>query len=198
MIDENITFILFGYTSNKLLYGSGKKVLCICNECGKERLIQYRYYRNLCASCAQKGNKHSMFGKYHSEETKRKISEGNMGKHRTEETKRKLSKAQSGKHHSEETKHKMSNSRKGDKHPRWKGGKKLKNARRNAKRRNLFGFIPHNKPHKNFHGHHLDFENVIYIPKELHTSIYHSVIKNINMEIINNIACDWYLKYQTT
>ena len=90
------------------------------------------------------------------------------------------------------------NSIKGNKHPQWRGGRKLSRARSNAKRRKLFGFIPHNKPQENFHGHHLDFNHVIFIPKELHMSIFHSVVNNKNMDLINDAACDWYLKFQLT
>ncbi|MCK5643848.1 MAG: hypothetical protein KAJ19_23835 [Gammaproteobacteria bacterium] len=168
MIDENVTFILFKYTSNKLSRGSGKKILSICNECGKERLIQYKDYRNLCFKCS----------------------------HETKKYKLKQSESSKGRHHTEETKLKMSNLKKGDKNSQWRGGRKLSYARRHTKRRQLFGFIPHNIPHKNFHGHHIDFNHVIFIPKELHISISHSVINNKNMDIINDAVCDWYLKDQ--
>ena len=174
MIDENITFILFKYTSNTLTFGSHKKVLRICNCCKEERLVQYRLYTNLCLKCSRK----------------------------TKEYKLKLSNSKIGKHHSDEAKLKMSKSRQGmyngDKNPQWKGGKKMAMARRSAKRRKLFGFIPHNKPQKGFHGHHIDFNHVIFIPKSLHVSIPHSVIKDRHMDNINDAVCDWYLKYQTT
>ena len=203
MIDENKTFILFGYTSDKLSHGSNKKILCVCDICKKERLIQYRKYRSLCISCTQKGNKNPMFGKHHSKEAKCKISNaqfGNkshmFGKHLSEEIKFKISKSNQGKHQSAEAKQKMSNAKSGDKNPRWKGGKKLAVARRGAKRRELFGFIPHNILHKDFHGHHIDFNHVIFIPKELHMSISHSVINNKNMNLINDLVCDWYLEFQ--
>ena len=159
MIDEEITFILFKYNSEDLSSGSHKKVLAVCNECGKENLVEYRRCKTLCASCSHKG-------KHHSEETKQKMSKSKQGMYN------------------------------GDKHPRWKGGSKLSSARESTKRRKLFGFISHNKPQKDFHGHHLDFNHVIFIPKELHMSISHSVINNKNMDIINGITCDWYLEYQ--
>ena len=209
MIDENITFILFGYTSKTLSHGSDKKVLAICNECGNERLLRYNHYKDLCASCSRKGNKHYNYGKHLSKETKHKMSKTHSGennhfygKHHTEETKYKMSKNHvdvSGKNNPNYgkigNKHSMYDIT-GENHPNWKGGTKMTTARRHAKRKELFGFIPHNKPQENFHGHHLDFNHVIFIPKELHTSIYHSVVKNINMDIINNAVCDWYLNYQ--
>jgi len=78
----------------------------------------------------------------------------------------------------------------------WNGGKKLSWARSHAKRKELFGFIPLNKPQDGFEGHHLDFSNVIFIPEELHKSVWHSVIANRNMNEINDKVCDWYLEFQ--
>lgn len=46
---------------------------------------------------AHKGEKHNMYGKHHTEETKRKMSEAKKGRHHTEETKNKISEAQKGK-----------------------------------------------------------------------------------------------------
>ena len=189
MINENTTFKLFGYTSNILSPESHRKVLRICNNCKEERLIEYRNCRDLCLKCS-----------HNTKEYKLKISKARSGQYHTKETKRKISKTNSGKHHTEKSKQKMSKIKQGmydgDKNPRWKGGKKMAAARRGAKRRELFDFIPHNKPQENFHGHHLDFNHVIFIPKELHISIYHSVINNINMDLINNAVCNWYLKDQ--
>ena len=153
MIDENKTFILFGYTSESLLKHSHKKILCICDCCKSERLTEYRKYTDLCFKCS---------------------------------------------HETKEYKSKQSEALLGEKSPMWKGGKILSKAKSNAKRRKCLGFISHNIPHENFHGHHLDFNHVIFIPKELHMSIPHSVINNKNMNLINNAVCDWYLKYQLT
>jgi hypothetical protein len=58
-------------------------------------------------------------------------------------------------------------------------------------RRRKFGFIPLNKPFPGADGHHVDRERVIYMPKKLHRSIWHSVLNNINMDKINKIAFNW-------
>ena len=83
-------------------------------------------HKGLCA-----GEKHPMFGKHHSDETKQKISKShkgkpahNKGKPMSEETKKKLSESKKGllsgeknpmfgKHHSDETKQKISKVHKG-------------------------------------------------------------------------------------
>ncbi len=46
-----------------------------------------------------KGKNNPMFGRHHSEETKRKIGEGRKGKNHSEEAKRKMSEAHKGKNH---------------------------------------------------------------------------------------------------
>ena len=60
-----------------------------------------------------------------------------------------------------------------------------------AKHRGL-GFIPLNQPFEGCEGHHIDFQRVIYIPKILHRSVWHSVNLNINMDKINKIAFDYF------
>lgn len=95
MIDEEKTFEIFGYTSDKLTHGSGKRVIVICDNCGKERKVMFKQYRDLCISCCQ-------LGRIHSEETKIKISKNNgksmLGKKHTEKSKKKMSIKQSGIH----------------------------------------------------------------------------------------------------
>ena len=62
------------------------------------------------------GDKHPMFGKHHSEESKRKISEGNKGKTMSEEARKKISEGNKGKTMSEEERKKISESNSGEKH----------------------------------------------------------------------------------
>ncbi|GAH21833.1 unnamed protein product, partial [marine sediment metagenome] len=45
-----------------------------------------------------------------------------------------------------------------------------------------------NKPFKDSHGHHINKKCVIYIPKDLHTSVSHNVWTGEGMNAINNVA----------
>ena len=63
---------------------------------------------------------HPMYGKHLSEDTKQKISNKNKGRKRTEDERIKLSESHKGILHTEETKRKISESRIGAKHPRAK------------------------------------------------------------------------------
>lgn len=62
MIDETKTLELFGYTSDMLSKGSHKKVIRVCEECGKEKIIVFQAYNlamypNLCRSCSKSKSK---------------------------------------------------------------------------------------------------------------------------------------------
>ena len=68
---------------------------------------------------------------------------------------------------------------------------RLQAARYNNKHYRNLSFVPLNKSFKNSDAHHLDRTYVIYIPKEIHRSIRHSVLRNINMDEINAIAFNY-------
>ena len=68
-----------------------------------------------------------------------------------------------------------------------------KNRAKDSKRRK-FGFISLNMPFSGCHGHHISRNFVIYIPKELHESIRHSLTRNVNMEEINKLAVEFLPK----
>lgn len=93
-----------------------------------------------------------------------------------------------GKHLSEERKAKLRLY--GEDSPSWKGGYEAACIRAEEKRRG-FGYIPLNDRFIGSEGHHLDKEFVVYIPEEMHRSIWHSVVKDINMEEINALALDY-------
>ena len=57
MIDEEKTFAEFGYRSDSLTHGSDKKIIVICNSCGKERILRFSSYRDLCFSCSMTGER---------------------------------------------------------------------------------------------------------------------------------------------
>jgi hypothetical protein len=67
-------------------------------------------------SKSKTGENHPMFDKHHSEEAKRKISEGNAGKIRSEEFKKNISKVRKGKKHSKESIQKMREAKMGKKY----------------------------------------------------------------------------------
>ena len=77
-----------------------------------------------------KGESHPMYGKHHSDESKKKMSEVRKGKPKTEEWRKRIGEANKGKKMSEEARRKMSEARKG-KHLSEEHKKKIGEASRN-------------------------------------------------------------------
>jgi len=159
------------------------------NKCSEED------YKLKMSNC-QMGNTSGRFNKGipKSEKHKQKLADANKGKKRSDKTKKKISNSKKGNTYclgrilSDKTKQKIS-----DAH--YKGGKKLSNARHTAARKQ-FGFIPLNSCEVDgWVGHHIDLNYVIFIPEKLHKSIYHSITKDINMNIINDKVYDWFVNY---
>ena len=107
MIDEYWTWRCYGYHSDELSYGSAKRIIAVCDECGKYRSVIKFAYSDLCISCVQSGERHWSFGL-------RGKDHPNFGKHRTDEVRLAISERTRGeknpffgKHHSEETKRKL-------------------------------------------------------------------------------------------
>lgn len=73
MILEEETFKKFGYYPKILKHQSNKKILAVCNKCGKIRVTSKNIYHDLCVSCSHEC-------KHHSEETKQKMSDAHSGK----------------------------------------------------------------------------------------------------------------------
>ena len=105
MILEDATFEAYGYYSSALKPQSVKKILVVCDGCGKPRAIPKDGYHSLCKSCAHKGLKHS-------DETKRRMSEAQKGDKNHN----------FGKTTPNEVKHKIGEAEKGDNHHNWQGG----------------------------------------------------------------------------
>ena len=58
MIDEEETYKRFGYYSTDLKPKSSKKIVAVCDNCGKVREVKKGSYRDLCHSCSLKTEKY--------------------------------------------------------------------------------------------------------------------------------------------
>lgn len=68
-----------------------------------------------------------------------------------------------------------------------------KNKYKNGANARKLGFIPLNKPFDGSAGHHIDRENVIFIPKALHDSVFHCSNTGVGMAKINRLAIEFLL-----
>ena len=55
MIDEEATFEKFGYYAKDLKQKSAKKIVAVCDDCGKVRVLRKFQHRAFCRSCSKKG-----------------------------------------------------------------------------------------------------------------------------------------------
>lgn len=80
-----------------------------------------------------------------------------------------------------------------DRIKKWKQSPagKESNSRSCAKRNRSLGYVTLNRPTVGSEGHHINTQDVIYIPKDLHHSIPHNVWTGKNMEEINALAMSW-------
>ena len=74
MIDEEATRVRFGYTSDELSKSSHKKIVRLCDNCGRERELEFRSYKNLCQNCGQ-------LKRYEDPEEHKKSSKAQKQKH---------------------------------------------------------------------------------------------------------------------
>jgi len=153
MILEEETFEAFGYYVGDLKPRSHKLIIAACELCGEFKETSKSNYRTFCKSCLQKG-------KHLSEETKRKMSEGNNGKHPSEEARRHMSESKKGA--------KCYNyGKRGVKSSNYKGGFKLAKKRKASRRRKLGStFLLMLQPGEV--GHHISNECIIGIPEDVH------------------------------
>ncbi len=71
MIDEKLTYKKFGYYSTDLSPKSHKRIIAVCDKCGKIREPKKQSYRNLCKPCSKQGK---LSGRYkHGKYCKNKI-----------------------------------------------------------------------------------------------------------------------------
>jgi len=77
----------------------------------------------------------------------------------------------------------------------WQTERGRNNANKHkAQRRKNLGFDPINKWFPGSHGHHINKTQVVYIPKELHTSVWHRQKCPKTMSVINAKVVLWLLK----
>lgn len=117
-----------------------------------------------------------------------------VGIPKTEASKIKSRLSKLGKRFSEEHIRHLSESHKGkftgESNWNWKGGNRIAWAKSHHRRRQL-KFIPLNKPFDGSDGHHFDKEHVVYIPKDIHKLVWHSVFSEVNLGYINSLALFW-------
>lgn len=112
MIDEQRTLEIYGYTSDDLTKGSNKFVVRVCDECGRYTDVVFAEYNrqkypDMCSFCSKSGERHPLFGKSPSKETRDKIGAGNKGKTRSVEHIEALRKANTGRSMSDQHKEKL-------------------------------------------------------------------------------------------
>lgn len=123
-------------------------------------------------------NRLGHLGIHPSEETKAKMSAANINP--SAERRAKMSVAGMGRSPSPETRAKLSMRN-------WKGGRKVTAAKHNGKRR-TFGFNPLNSWFVGCEAHHINPQDVIYMPKKMHRSIYHNQFTGRGMAEMNALA----------
>jgi len=131
MILEQLTYNSFGYRSTDLSRKSAKKIIAICDICGKLRVLKKRDYRKLCVGCCKIGVNNPFYGRKHTKKAKNKIGVANsnnvgywLGKHRSNETKEKISRNKKGKKPNLSREQKLNKIKKslGSNNGNWKGG----------------------------------------------------------------------------
>jgi hypothetical protein len=128
-----------------------------------------------------------------SPETRAKQSAVQIGRKASPETRAKISAALMGhaatgpKHHTSETRGKISVAQLGTANSGWKGGEQVWTRKHSAKRRTL-GFHPLNSSFPGSDAHHINQNDVIHIPHELHCSTYHNQHTGQGMAEMNMLA----------
>ena len=181
MILREATIKYSGNDPNTLSKGSAKRICCSCDGCGRVRWSTKLAYRDLCVLCGHKhvnkGKNNPFYGKHHSDKSKIKMSESSpkaSGKNHS----------MFGKHHSEETRLKMSKLQLGKLNHGWKGGF-------NKKRSYLIAIsrcLHINERFEGSHAHHIAADVIVFIPRDLHYHINHSLKDGKGMYEMNMLA----------
>lgn len=170
MILQQATIKYKGYDPEYLKSNSHKRVCCSCDKCGRVRYVSYCRYNNLCTSCSHSGENNSQYGI-------RRYGKDS---------------ASYGRIVSDETKQKMSDSSphlSGNDHPRWKGG--IINRDHLKCEKNC---IKLNQRFVGSAGHHIMSDVIIYIPKNIHQSVYHTLKESKQgIDEINKLAMDYLI-----
>jgi len=152
--------------------------------------------KNVNPMSFRRGKNSPRYGTHLSRKTKDKISKANSGnqhgfKKGEENINYKFGEENSffGKKHSLKTLNNMRKIKLGENNPNFVDGycvERLQSISRNL------DFIPINEKTDEANSyHHIDKKFVMFLPRELHKSIPHSVKRNKNMELINNIAFEY-------
>ena len=150
---------------------SNKKVIAICDDCGKIRNLYFSYYSNICKMC---------WGK--------KMGLNNYGKNNPQYGKTGELSPRFNKKHTKETKKKISESHKGlmigENNPAWKGGIKYTQNHLLTKA----ACIKLNEKFIESEFHHITRSIGVFIPKELHQHIRHNLRTGKNLGEINLLS----------
>ena len=163
MILRNATIKYKGYDPNDLKPKSHKRICCSCNMCGRVRWIMKQDYRDLCITCWRLGSNNPFYGKKHSDETKKLQSIIKSGKNNPMYGK------------CEEL------------NPAWQGGYDRKRPWVLPETR----CIKLNSHFKDSEFHHITRSIGVYIPKDLHRHIWHSLKDGQNMGSMNMLALQY-------
>lgn len=196
MILRDATIRYSGRDPDKLLKNSNKRICVSCNGCGRVRWVRFQSYNNkkypdLCVLCVAL-NKLPF-----TEEHKANISKSHKGKKLSEKHKIKLRGKRpqmmgknnpfygKGFHGKDNPMFGMS----GELSPNWKGGydKNRKYVLRESQ------CIKLNERFDNSEFHHITKSTGIFIPKNLHKSIFHSMKTGKNMKKINKLAFNYLI-----
>ena len=207
-IDRILTIKQFGYDPIDLSKKSSRKIIAICQNCSKIRKIKLYSYHKLCRTCAQQnkppiseetrkkiiknhahlsgkdngmfgrtGNKNPMWGRKHSDETRKLISDN----HADVRSENNPMFGMSGEDSPVWEKF-------GELSPNWKGGLKLRTHVIPIKR-----CIQLNDKFYGSEGHHIMSGVVIFMPKDLHKSVWHDLKNGLRINEINDLAFNYLM-----